>query len=307
MGTERTASEVFQLLANETRLDVLRTIAVAQNENRRTGVARLSFSDIYERVDVDNTAKLSYHLGELTGVFLRKHDDGYAFTHAGEQLVRFVLAENYRAPADVDPVKTDGHCLFCGEPALEASMHDQYFMIECTDCERPVFSYRVRPAQIRAHRGTDLIDAVIWEHAGDVLKMRQGVCPDCAGHMTTEVLDADEEPVPAPVPISFATVSQCQQCLRMLSLPLPSAAAVHPESVAFHWEHGDDVLGTGMWECYEYLHQGRWSAARSDSGAGAYLVELKREGTTLRLYLDESAAVTRTERVQRREQPDRRS
>jgi hypothetical protein len=307
MGSDRTAGEVFRLLADDTRLDVLRTIAVAQHENRRTGVAGLAFSDIYERVDVDNTAKLSYHLGELTGVFLRKDDDGYAFTHAGEQLVRFVLAENYRTPPDVDPVETAGQCLFCGEAALVAAMHDQYFIIECADCDRPVFSYRVRPAQVRAHEGSDLIDAVIWEHAGDVIKMRQGVCPDCAGRMTTEVIDADEESMPAPVPISFGTVSECQQCLRMLSLPLPSAAAFHPESVAFHWEHGIDVLGTGMWECYEYLHERRWSAERTASGVGAYLVELDREATTLRLYLDESASVTRTERVKRRDQPDRRS
>lgn len=112
MGTERTAEEVFRLLSDEIRLDVLRTVAVAQRDELRTGETDLSFSDIYERVDVDNTSKLSYHLGELTGTFLRKHDGGYAFTHAGERLVRFVLAENYLRPPDFGPVEVEGDCLY---------------------------------------------------------------------------------------------------------------------------------------------------------------------------------------------------
>jgi DNA-binding transcriptional ArsR family regulator len=87
MDTEPTADSVFGLLADEIRLDILRTVARAQHENRITGVTNLSFSDIYDRVDVDGTSKLSYHLGELTGTFLRKHENGYAFTHAGEQMV----------------------------------------------------------------------------------------------------------------------------------------------------------------------------------------------------------------------------
>ena len=88
METERPADEFFGLLSDETRLDILRSVARAQHERKQTGVASLSFSDIYDRVEVDNTSKLSYHLGELTGTFLRKHEAGYAFTHAGEQMAR---------------------------------------------------------------------------------------------------------------------------------------------------------------------------------------------------------------------------
>jgi len=47
MGSEQAVDEIFQILSDETRLDVLRTVAVAQNENRQTSVAALSFSEIY--------------------------------------------------------------------------------------------------------------------------------------------------------------------------------------------------------------------------------------------------------------------
>jgi len=143
MDDERTAAEVFGLLSDETRVDILRTVARAQQERRESGVTELSFSDIYDRVDVDGTSKLSYHLGELTGTFLRKHGDGYAFTHAGEQMVRFILAENYHEPPETGAIETDGTCLRCGETGLRATLHDQYFLLQCPACERPSFSYKV--------------------------------------------------------------------------------------------------------------------------------------------------------------------
>jgi hypothetical protein len=307
METERTAAEVFGLLGDEIRLDILRTVASAQHENRTSGVARLSFSEIYDRVDVDGTSKLSYHLGELTGTFLRKHEDGYAFTHAGEQMVRFILAENYRDPADIDRIQTDGTCLRCGEDGLQATIHDQYFLLQCPACTQPSFSYTVTPAQVQAHDGTSLIDAVTWELVGDLVKMRQGVCPDCTGRITTEVIDSSEQPGGDTLPASFATSSECQQCLRFMSLPLTHAAAYHPESVAFHWEDGVDIMGTGLWEFHRYLHDGQWSADRIGTDPEEYRVALRRDDATLRLYLDADAAVTRTERVQRRDQNGRRS
>ncbi len=305
MESERTAAEVFGLLSDEIRLDILRTIARAQHERKRTGVADLSFSDIYDRVDVDGTSKLSYHLGELTGTFIRKHDDGYAFTHAGEQLVRFILAGNYQQPSGIGTIETDGTCLRCGESGLRATLHDQYFLLRCQACDQPTFSYKVTPAQVAAYDGAALIDALTWELTGDLLKMRQGVCPECAGRLDTSVLATGETPVDEPVPADFVTMSECEQCLRFLSLPLTHAAAFHPASVAFHWERGIDILGTGLWEFHARLHEGAWSAEQVGTEPGTYRVELRRDNASVRLYLDESATVTRTERLQRRDQSDR--
>jgi hypothetical protein len=305
MGSERTAEAVFGLLSDEIRIDILKTVALAQQEEKQTGVASLSFSDIYERVAVDNTSKLSYHLGELTGTFLRKHDDGYAFTHAGEQMVRFILAENYRQPPEFGPIETEGGCQFCGETTVRAVLEDQYFTAYCTDCGHGANAYRVRPAQVRERTGDELIKAVIWEQNGDLLKSRRGVCPDCTGRIETEVWDTTDIPFPDESPVSHITISECQDCLRFLSLPLPVAAAYHPESISFHWEHGVDILGTGVWEFNRYLHDERWTSERVGTNPDRYRIELRRETSTLRLFLNESTTVTRTERVRRRNQNER--
>lgn len=301
MANERTASDAFRLLSDEIRLDILRAVAVAQYEERKQGLAALSFTEIYDRVDVENTSKLSYHLGELTGTFLRKRGEGYAFTHAGEQIVRFILAENYDEPPDVPPIETEGACLFCGESTLTAEIEDQYFLIRCASCERPAYSYTVRPAQVRNRSGEEQIEAVIWDQVADFLKMREGLCPDCGGRIETTVLDADEEPVSEALPVSYGIISECQSCLRHLGFPLPYIAAYHPESVAFHWEHGIDILGTGVWKFHQHLEEGRWRSEQVETDPEEYRVELQGESKMLRMYLDDSATVTRTERVQRRD------
>lgn len=111
--------------------------------------------------------------------------------------------------------------------------------------------------------------------------MWQGVCPDCSGRITTEVIEASEQPGGEAVPATFATSSECQQCLRFMSLPLTHAAAYHPESVTFHWEDGVDIMGTGLWEFHQYLHDGEWPADRVGTDPDEYWVALRRDDATL--------------------------
>lgn len=299
MASDRPASEVLGLLADETRLGILRTVAEAQADRPGTGTAALSFSTIYEGVDVDNTATLSYHLGELEGTFLRKTDDGYAFTHAGDRLVRFVIASNYCQPEPFGPVGVDGVCLHCGAASLRARLREQYFVVACEDCGRPAFSYQVSPAQVR-RPDDDVVDAVAAAQTGDFLSLRRGVCPDCAGRIETRVLGPDDDPMPDDAPVSHATASECRDCLRFVSAPLPHAVVSHPDAVAFHRDHGLDVLETPFWAFHRFLRDGSWTV---DAGGGdaPYRVAMRAGGDELRLSLDDTASVTRTERVRVRE------
>jgi hypothetical protein len=50
MDTERTAAEVFGLLSDATRIDILRTVARAQHEDGQRMAADLLLSEVYDRV-----------------------------------------------------------------------------------------------------------------------------------------------------------------------------------------------------------------------------------------------------------------
>ncbi|MFC5136553.1 MULTISPECIES: DUF7351 domain-containing protein [Haloferacaceae] len=302
MVSEKTAADMFSLLSDESRVGILRAVAVAQSEQAlsNSGFAPLSFSDIYERVAIDNTSKLSYHLGELTGTYLRKTEDGYVFTHAGEQIIRFILAQNFRRPPDIDSIETEGMCLFCGETQLEAGLDDQYFIVQCPSCEQPVTGYIVTPAQARAHSGPALLESLKRKQAAEFGLVQDGICPECGGVIRTEILDASEQSLPDEVPVSYFAIEECEACLRRYSGPLTYCVAFRPAAIAFYWDHGVNILGTGWWELHRYLRDGRWSAEQVATDPVEYRVELRYEDAVLRVFLDGDARTMRTERVRGR-------
>ncbi|MFB6140302.1 MAG: helix-turn-helix domain-containing protein [Halosimplex sp.] len=299
MSSEESAADALGLLSDETRVAILRALARAQAERLEfgSGPRELTFSEVYERVDVENTSKLSYHLGELAGTFLRKTEEGYSFTHAGERIVRFVLSGNYGHPGDFASTETDGRCPFCGERALEADLHYQFFVVECTGCGRPVSNYSVTPAQARSADGEELVRGVERKQAMDYAQVRRGVCPECAGALSTRVRDVGDAPFPDAD--TFLAVDRCEECMRGYNALLTYGVAYHPASVAFHWERGVDVTTKGMWEFNDHLWEGRWTSERVASDPEEYEVVLRRDGDALRCRLDSEADVVWTERVRR--------
>jgi hypothetical protein len=308
MTDDQSAADVFGLLSDETRVDVLRAIALAQSERdvaeSGSGVTALSFSEVYERVDVDNTSKLSYHLGELVGTFLRKDDEHYSFTHAGEQIVRFILAENYEQPPDFGPQETAGTCLFCGASPLIAGVSEQYFTVTCPDCERPVFAHKVTPAEGRTHGDDALVGRVKRRMAADYAQVRQGACPECGGRVDSDVRELDAGMLPEGA--ELLAVDRCTECLRQYNSPLPYAVAYHPASVAFHWERGVDITNEAPWTFHDHLRTDRWTAERASTDPEEYEVVYREGDDELRFRLDADGAVAWTERVRASRGPRRR-
>lgn len=299
MGESSSATEIFRLLSDETRVDILCAIAVAQSELEQagSGPAELAFSDIYDHVDVENTSKLSYHLGELTGTYLRKSDEGYSLSHAGERIVRFILSDNYEQPESFGPEPVDGMCVFCGEEALEARLSHQFFRIDCAACDQQVAGQPITPAQVRDRTAEALIRSVKLQGAEDYRQVRRGLCPECGAQLSAEVLGLPESPLPDAD--SFLVTSQCDACLRTYNSPLTYSVAYHPASIAFHWDHGIDVTTKGIWEFHEYVYDGRWASEQVASDPDEYEALMQHGEDTLRLRLDSSATVTATERVRR--------
>jgi len=297
MTENRSATDIFRLLADDTRVNILRAVAVAQYELEGvgSGAAELAFSEIYDHVDVENTSKLSYHLGELTGTYLRKSDAGYSLSHAGERIVRFILSGNYEQPESFGPEPVDGVCVFCGEEALEATLSHQFFRIDCTACEQQVTGQPITPAQVRTRDGESLVQSVKLRGAEDARQIRRGMCPECGAHLSADVIAVPESPLPDAD--SFVVTSTCEECLREYNSPLTYSVVYHPASIAFYWERGVDVTARGMWEFHEYVYDGQWTSEQTASDPEEYEVVLRHGGDALRLYLDSTATVVRTERV----------
>lgn len=299
MTENRSATDVFRLLADEIRVDILRAVAVSQYELEQvgSGAAELSFSEIYDHVDVENTSKLSYHLGELTGVYLRKSDDGYSLSHAGERIVRFILSGNYEQPESFEAEPVDGVCIFCGEEALEASLSHQFFRIDCTACEQQVVGQPITAAQVKTWDGESLVQSAKVRSAADAKQIRRGMCPECGAQLSANVVEVPDSPLPETD--SFVVTSSCEECFREYNSPLTYSVVYHPASIAFHWEHGIDVTVYGIWEFHEFVYEGRWTSEQVGADPDVYEVVFRCGDDALRLALDSTATVVRTERVRR--------
>jgi len=297
MTENRSATDLFRLLADDTRIDILRAVAVSQYELEQvgSGAVELAFSEIYAHVDVENTSKLSYHLGELTGAYLRKTDDGYSLSHAGERIVRFILSGNYEQPESFGPEPVDGVCVFCGEETLEAKLSHQFFRIDCTACEQQVTGQPITPAQVRTRDGKSLVQSVKLRSAEDARQIWREMCPECGAQLSADVVAVPESPLPDAD--SFVVTSACEECLREYNSPLTYSVVYHPASIAFHWDRGIDVTARGLWEFHEHVYEGRWTSEQTASDPEEYEVVLRHGDDAVRLYLDSTAAVVRTERV----------
>jgi DNA-binding transcriptional ArsR family regulator len=100
--SEDEPADAFALLADETRVAILRALAESWNEAGFGAAYGLSFSELRERVGVRDSSRFNYHLQRLTGRFARKTDEGYVFGYADRGFD--VDAEPYW---HVDPIVDD--------------------------------------------------------------------------------------------------------------------------------------------------------------------------------------------------------
>lgn len=85
-GTPETLSseDAFAVLGDETRLQILQALGEADEP--------LAFSELFERIEYEDSSNFGYHLRKLVGHFVRKSDEGYTLWEAGRRVVEAVLA-----------------------------------------------------------------------------------------------------------------------------------------------------------------------------------------------------------------------
>ncbi|ELY55431.1 hypothetical protein C491_16997 [Natronococcus amylolyticus DSM 10524] len=184
MVENKDAAAAFGVLADATRIAILRAFARAL-EGADVGsddpFPALAFSEVYDRVDVDSTSQLSYHLEQLDDTHLRRTDDGWTFTLAGESIVRLVLSGTYAGDVDFDPVPVDTPCPVCDAEALRVVVEDLLLFWACEDCERRMGGLPVTPAQVRGRDPEAVLSSATTRMVTRYWRFRENACPDCGG------------------------------------------------------------------------------------------------------------------------------
>ena len=174
--------EAFTVLGNEVRIEILRGLADADDP--------LPFSSLFDRVEYDTTSNFSYHLDYLANHFVRKTDDGYELTRAGERVIEAILSGAVTEAPVLERTPVDQTCHFCGAP-VEVQYQNERLERFCTECSGMwgsqdrgfLGSLSLPPAGLRDRSAEEAVEAAwTWRNL-DLFAIACGLCPKCSGRL----------------------------------------------------------------------------------------------------------------------------
>ena len=236
--------DAFELIANETRLEVVRVLAEASIGGRPVP---LSFSELRRRVGMRDSGGFNYHLDRLEGTFVRKTEEGYRLRYPGTLLYRMIASGYFTSRTEIGPFGTGSACFDCGAE-LRAEFSDGTFEVECPDCGREYQGTDFPPSGTTHRSGEELLYAFDQYVRHQVLVIAQGICYWCTGPMSPEV-QRRTDPGLAPEGGEVVFIARtCERCGGfMFTLP-GECVLYHPAVVSFFHQRGVDVTERPLWE-----------------------------------------------------------
>lgn len=229
-------AEAFSLIGNEIRVKILEALWYADEQP-------VDFTTLCARVEADNSAQFNYHLGQLTGHFVRKTDDGYELRTAGESVVQAVVEGSFNAHPDLAPIETGDACITCGS-SLIATYSDEKLAIGCQACGRTHGKYSFPPGGLIGRDGDETLSAFNQRVRHLHSLARDGVCPECSGKMQTNIVRGEACCLDATLRVEYT----CLQCRNDLCSTIGVALLDQPPVISFYRDHGIDLRSTPYWQ-----------------------------------------------------------
>jgi transcription elongation factor Elf1 len=198
------ATEAFGLLANKTRLAILLALWEAKEPEQPCSEQAVPFSKLYEGVGIGDSGNFTYHLDKLNGTFVRSTDGGYKLSNTASRVLRAVFAGTLTEDRSFKGKPSDFECYRCGSLLVVDYTDENETIQRCPGCEG-AYEWPEYPSGMVAH--ADLPPAALenrtpqeMQRKGNtwirnrLMTLLNGVCPDCAGRITTtaHVCDAHD-------------------------------------------------------------------------------------------------------------------
>lgn len=234
---------VFALLSDDNRVAILRTLWQRREP--------MSFSSLYEAVDIDDSGQFNYHLDKLVGQFVSKGEEGYTLTEAGRQINGAIDAGSYTAGSSMEPITLDPPCPLCGgERTLK--YENERVTVECDSCDVTA-AFGVPPA-VLAGRDREAIPRLAGQYLRTgFYRLENGFCTYCNGPVerTVEPLDGDPPWDDTENELSETEVPvvqyECQQCGVKPTSGLSFSLLLHPAVISFYADHDIDIREQSVW------------------------------------------------------------
>lgn len=251
------AVHVFKLLSNSTRLGILLALWEAYDPHAEDN--KLAYSTIFDRVNVRDSGKFSYHLNKLIGDYVEEADGGYHLRNSGLKIVQTVISGAGLQEGTLPPTEIVLSCDRCGAP-VELSYEREYLYHKCTECEgntgpdfdedRPVgtlMRWDFNPSGLVDRNPEEIFVAGVVKALRDFGLIVRGLCPECTGAVESSLQICEDhnagelEACPnCGTRDAIRVQYKCAVCKHGDSYPVDSVIYDHPAVIAFCYENGID-------------------------------------------------------------------
>lgn len=285
--------EAFHLVGHEARVEMLLALA------RAPGHA-LTFSELRDRVGVRDSGQFSYHLSKLVGRFVDHEGDAYELLYAGHRVVDAIRSGVFHERVDFDSAQLDANCFECESPLVfEYTGH--VAAVRCPSCESTLVEYPFDPGGVADRSVAEVAEAFDRRTRGTWNLARSGVCPTCAGTVTSRLVAEprnSEDHYAADHPV--VAFLDCRQCSFFSNVPVGGTLLSHPAVVSHFYERGVDLRTTPLWDQRFVVDGDRVSVRSTEPLRAAVTISTDEDVLAnddgLRLVLNDSATVRTVER-----------
>jgi len=295
LSDEVAPTDVFALLANETRLGVVRELAKHRWDN--WALDGLTFAELRRAVGERDAGNFSYHLEKLVGVLVFRLDEEYVLNNRGLELAGAVEAETFTSGGEPRRGELPYDCPHgdC-DRSMEAAYTEQYFRMYCPDHD-VISGATLSPGLAEHATLEELVEISVLENRQNIQRARAGVCPLCSGPMETTLPVEDPEAperldVEIPEGAVFAGFT-CEQCEMSFHAPPGTCIVDHPAVVALFHEHDRDIRAE-PWS--ELAFVGVHVPDVESTDPVRVRIDVEAGDDTLSLWLDGDASVVDTRR-----------
>ncbi|WP_254545031.1 winged helix-turn-helix domain-containing protein [Halomarina pelagica] len=293
----------FTLLGNATRMGILRALWEAYDPYAADNA--VPFSELYDRVGIDDTGNFNYHLGRLIDHFVRRTDGGYELATPGFAIVRAVIAGTATENPILDPAVVDATCGRCDSP-VEITYEDGTVWARCTECEGywpqrdgRIFGFGLPPEGLRNRESDEIFDATIAYSIRRFETMSDGVCPACGGTVDASLAACEDHEVGYDLcdacGFYFLGILTfvCESCKFAWRSPSWAPVHRHPAVVSFYYERGIEHASVS-WEaiCRSF----EWREELLATDPTRLRITVPHRGDELRVVLDETGTVVEVDR-----------
>lgn len=248
-STGEQLSDVFGLVANDTRFEILRALWNARTETPEdvSGPEQdpVPFARLRERVGVRDSGRFNYHLDQLVPEFVDRRGEGYVLTYAGAQAIGAAVSGVYTERDAELGTPTLGDC---NEPGcsgvLEMAYDGGHVLVDCDSCGLHV-AMSIPPIVVETQDVETSPDAIRQFTVTEIQRVVRGFCGLCDGPLETEVTGSlSTDDTNGRVGITHV----CQACGNVSYTTAITLVTGHPAAVSFLYDAGIDYRDIALWK-----------------------------------------------------------